>query len=118
MHKPHNLKNYRCLSGFTLIEMMIVVAVIAILMLIAIPNYFTARSHSETTVCIGQLRRIQDAKERWAMENHKVGTDTPTMANLVTAYIKTTPICPAGGAYTVGQVSDSPTCDVPGHKLY
>ena len=102
-------------SGFTLIEIMIVVLIIAILLAIAIPNFLRARETSRAKSCSANLRQIETAKEQWAMDNKKGAGDTPDLAaDLVGTYIKSTPTCPSGGAYTVGDMSTRPTCDIGG----
>jgi len=69
-------------SGFTLLEIMIVVAVIGLLAAIAIPNFVRARQTSQTNTCINNLRQIDAAKQHWALENGKQPTDTPAEASL------------------------------------
>src|SRR5215213_9883128 len=107
------LKNTRK-SGFTLVEIMIVVAIIGLLAAIAIPNFVKARQSSQINACIANLKQIEGAKANWAMENRKTNADTPTDANLfgAAAYIKVKPSCPGGGVYALNAVDASPTCNV------
>ena len=114
MRINHNRK-----SGFTLVEIMIVVAIIGLLAAIAIPNFMKARTTAQRNACINNLRQLDGAKEQWALENKKTSTDTPTMADLIGSdkYIKVTPACPANGTYTVGDMSTKPTCSNTDHTL-
>jgi len=100
-------------SGFTLVEIMIVVAIIGLLAAIAIPNFVKARTASQRNACIANMKQIEGAKSTWALENKKTGADVPADADLFGAdkYIAKKPACPAGGNYTIGQVDTPPACD-------
>jgi prepilin-type N-terminal cleavage/methylation domain-containing protein len=104
----------RSRSGFTLVEIMIVVLIIGVLLAIAVPNFIKSREGANARACQSNLKQILGAKERWAMENNKGATDTPTWADLTPFFVKNTPECPAGGTYTVGSLDQSPTCNVGG----
>ena len=109
-------------TGFTLVEIMIVVAIIALLAAIAIPNFVKARSASQRSACIANMKQISGAKATWALEAKKVNSDSPADTDLFgsTAYIRTKPGCPANGVYTVDTVQNTPACSLgatEGHTL-
>jgi len=106
-------------SGFTLVEIMIVVAIIALLAAIAIPNFVKARTSSQRSACVANLKQIDGAKATWALEAKKVNSDSPSDSDLFgsTQYIRVKPACPAGGTYDYRAFGENPTCTAPGHVL-
>ncbi|MDD3905321.1 MAG: prepilin-type N-terminal cleavage/methylation domain-containing protein [Candidatus Omnitrophica bacterium] len=109
-------------KGFTLVEIMIVVAIIGLLAAIAIPNFVRARQKAQAEACIANLRQIEGATQVWAVDTGAADTATPTWNDLVPNYIRTQPACPAGGNYTLATVNNRPTCSVgntvsPAHSL-
>jgi prepilin-type N-terminal cleavage/methylation domain-containing protein len=108
-------------AGFTLVEIMIVVAIIGLLAAIAIPNFVKARGTAQKNACINNLRQIDGAKEQWALENKKsAGTATTSDTAAIEAYIKGgAPKCPGGGSYTYNAVDTNPSCSLStsGHSL-
>ena len=105
-----DMNRIKKVKGFTLVEIMIVVLIIGILMAIAVPNFMKARQSSRQKSVISNLRQIDGAKERWAMETGKIQGDACAgAADLVPEYIKSYPLnTPVTGVYNANTVGTEP----------
>ncbi len=83
-----NIALHQHRQGFTIVELMIVVAVIALLAGMAVPSYTRARKRAQATRILEDLRMLDYALDRWAIENNKSVGDTATLSDLQ-PFIKT-----------------------------
>jgi prepilin-type N-terminal cleavage/methylation domain-containing protein len=108
--------------GFTLIEIMIVVAIIGLLAAIAIPNFVHARATSQQNACINNLRQIDGAKQEWALEFKAAATATPGSSDIQPYMGRgsggSLPVCPLDSqnkfttSYSIQNLSTAPICNI------
>ena len=121
--KRKNMKNITAKKkGFTLVEIMIVVAIIGLLAAIAIPNFVKARTTSQQNACINNLRLIDSSKQQWALEQRKQSTNTPQGTDLqpylgrgANGELPTCPVDPQNAfssSYVVNNIGSKPTCNI------
>ena len=101
-------------AGFTLVEIMIVVAIIGVLAAIAIPNFVHSRARSQATACINNMRQIDSAIQQFTLETGKKAGDVVNYPDDLTSYIKlnsasSIPGCPANGEYRPTLVGNIPS---------
>jgi prepilin-type N-terminal cleavage/methylation domain-containing protein len=112
-------------GAFTLVEIMIVVAIIGLLAAIAIPNFVRARTTAQMNACINNLRQVDGAKQQWALETRQATNAVPVVSDinpyLGRAGSASSILCPAGGAtatfassYTINAVNVAPVCNILG----
>jgi prepilin-type N-terminal cleavage/methylation domain-containing protein len=113
----------RLQKGFTLIELMIVIAIIAILAAILIPNFLHARAESQTAACEGNEKQIATALEEYAVDNSgqypPAGAVVPALFGAATnPYMSNTPLEPVDGSqYNLAEPAAAP-CNIPGGISY
>jgi len=113
--QKHHSATLQKSKGFTLIEIMIVLAIMGIVVAIAVPAWLRAREIARARGCAENLSKIDGAVEQYALDYHLSNGDS-TIHNKwedivgPSSYIKRIPECPAGGVYEFGVIGEEPTC--------
>ena len=110
-------------AGFTLVEIMIVVAIIGMLAAIAIPSFLKARESARRSSCINNLRQIDGAKDQYALECGGAESTVFTLGE-IGEYIKDTDkcFCPIAigvertftSCYSILALTNDPRCVIGG----
>jgi type II secretory pathway pseudopilin PulG len=98
----------------TLVEIMIVVALIGLLAAMAVPSYLRSRNTAHKSTCINNLKQIDSAIQQWATEQRKSQSARVDYSD-ISPYLKGAVVCPSGGtsfadSYTIATVADLPLC--------
>ena len=113
-----NLKSNRVESvAFTLVEIMIVLAILGLLVAIAVPYYVKQRATTQANLCVNTLLKLDDAACLFALERGKKTGDAVNYPQDLTPYIKPNalsqiPSCPAGGTYSLVTIGAHPVCSL------
>ncbi|MDK2972798.1 MAG: type pilus assembly protein PilA [Candidatus Sumerlaeota bacterium] len=112
----------RTKKGFTLVEIMIVVAIIGILIAIAVPGFLKARETSRKNACQENQSKIDGAVQQYILEENledqaAAVTELGGIAALVGEgeYLRVTPECPSSGTYTLNGTGPAVTCSIDDH---
>jgi prepilin-type N-terminal cleavage/methylation domain-containing protein len=103
----------QAVRGFTLVEIMIAIAIASLIASIAIPYFVKYRNDAQAKSCVANLKSIDGAKQQWALEHKMSSTDTPTWTELSGSggYIKQSLVCPTTADYLIEPVGSTPLCD-------
>lgn len=108
--------SYKSKVAFTLVEIMIVIAIIGVIVAIAMPAFMRARETSRARACQATLSKIDGAIKMYAAEQKLDKDDPVAVTDLVldqgTGYLRFTPRCPSDGTYTLTTVGELPTCSI------
>ncbi|MGB2600472.1 MAG: prepilin-type N-terminal cleavage/methylation domain-containing protein [Candidatus Omnitrophota bacterium] len=104
--------------GFTLVEILIVLAVIGLISAVAFPQFIKARTTAGASICISNLKKLEEGKDLWAVWEGGAMNETPTWSDLIPDYLRKTPSCPLGGSYSLNRMDTDPSCTVDGHALH
>lgn len=111
----------RTTKGFTLVEIMIVMAIMGIVVAIAAPTWFRQREISRSAACQENLTKIQGSMEQYALEfrlpqggavNFPQDLISPNNVGAGNGYLRAVPNCPSSGVYATGGIGSVPTCSI------
>jgi general secretion pathway protein G len=96
-------------KGFTLVELMVVVAIIIILAAILVPRYLDVTDQAKASKCVANQRTLEGSASVYMADNN--GTMPAGLSDLVGQYVQVVPDCPGeGGAYSYDPATGAVTC--------
>lgn len=111
--------------SFSSLGVVTILGILALVALVAIPNFIRARTDSASNACVNNLRNIEAAKQQWGLENNKTNLDDIVTWNDVTPYLGrgvsgslVSIYCPkdqskqCSNSYTLGNLSTKPKCKI------
>ena len=104
-------------TGFTLIEIFIVILILALLIAVAMPNFIKTRNEVIYMTCLSNLRKLDDSVNRYAVSSGESFGDEVFFTDIIPGFLKIRPQCPAEGTYALNLIGQKPTCSVEGHEL-
>ncbi len=99
-------------SGFTLVELIVILVVLGVLGGIAIPKYIQNRTTKRRNACTANLKMMDGAKWSWSVETRQAGTAVPADSDIFgwSLYMGSKLLCPLGGTYSLNAISIRTTC--------
>lgn len=111
------MKTVRATSSFTLVEVLLLLAIVGLLLGVALPNSFKARKNADAHHCRANLEDIQYAIQEW-VSTESIGPEENVTLELIRKYLDEGEVsCPSGGRYILSTVRERPSCTVEGHSL-
>jgi prepilin-type N-terminal cleavage/methylation domain-containing protein len=105
----------RPVTGFTITELMVVIAVLGVMLAIAIPAYSGSRERSASGACAKNRQLFDQAKQLWMIDQGKVSANEVLFKDLLPEYIAEPPVCPTKGQYALNGLGAETTCSVHSH---
>ena len=109
----------RATAGFSLVEVLLIVAIIGLLLGVALPNQLRAAKQADTHHCRANLEDLQSALRQWSAANSSENPDATVTMEMLQKYLARKSLrCPSGGQYTLTPAGQPPTCSRKGHALH
>lgn len=102
-----------------MVEIITAVAIIALLAVLALPNFLRMRTIARQNACIANLRQVQESVRLWSLENKTEDQSVQCVwDDLIPEFMRKKPVCPCNGTYELGTTGNLPTCSYGnGHAL-